>query len=94
MVIEIEAPDVSSSVRGFVYSREGNQIMNYLNPHTHDLSGDPEPEPIELPTYTAGLSIRDRKGKQVLEVTVTGSAHVVAAMITWAGDAFKEDQER
>jgi len=126
--------------------------MNYLNPHTHDLSGSkpkgfwiarPEciethdlfakglearggfrdrgegydhehwettyvdreptppaafepttPEPITLPEYTAGLSIRDREGKQVLELTITGSAHVVAAILTWSGDAFKEDQER
>lgn len=137
--------------------------MNYLNPHTHDLSGDqpkglwiarPECvlvhdphfankeitdlgwrdrgpgydhehfdririEPAEdtddqpfggepertlpaqkidlatLPQYKANIVISNAQtGALELQLEIKGNAYVLASVISWAADAFKEDQER
>jgi len=51
-------------------------------------------EPDVLTQYHAMIHVQDHMGKQVLDLKIVGSAHVVSAIMQWSADAFKEDVER
>jgi len=75
-------------------------MMGYNEDETYPATVQEVPIIRVLRTYKAELSIfgeptiEGGPWEKVAHLELTGSAGLIAAVIAWAGDAFKEDQER